>query len=336
MKKWQLYFIILISICFVITQASFGKTVITVGTMATRGSIWGQVFIEINAELIQESDGQLELRPFFNTAEEKLIDRIRTGRIDAVSLTGSGLGNILPEAFILSLPLLFSTYGELDYVRGKLAQRFEKLLEEEDYVLLGWGDLGFIYLFSKVPIRTQTDLRETRFWAWDLDPVAKKFVSASGGEPVVLSIQSVLSSLTEDQVQTVYNSPLACIALKWHTQVKYMSDFPLAAGIGATIISKRKYDGLSGEHKRLLREITRKHHEQLIRAARRSNEESIDVLREQGIEVIEIPPGEREIWGQVAREVQDHFAEEGEDKLYDEELLDKVRSLLSEYRTGKF
>jgi len=304
--------------------------------MAPRESVWGQVFIEINADLIKESDGQLELRPFFNRAEQQLVELIKTGRSDAVSLTGSGLGNILPEAFIFPLPLLFSTYEELDYVRDKLARQFEQLLEEKGYVLLGWGDFGFIYLFSKIPIRTQTDFRETRFWAWDLDPVAKEFVSASGGEPVVLPIQTVLSSLKEDHVQTVYNSPLACIALGWHTQVKYMSDLPLAAGIGATIISKRKYDGLSDEHKRLLREVTRKHHEQLIKAARSSSEKSINALKKQGIEVIPIPPGEREKWSQVARQVQDHFAEEGKDKLYEEELLDKVRSLLSEYRGKRF
>jgi TRAP-type C4-dicarboxylate transport system substrate-binding protein len=335
MKKWHLCFIVLIFICFVITQVSIGKTVITVSTMAPRESIWGQVFIEINAELIKESDGQLELRPFFGRSEQQSVELIKTGRSDAVSLTGSGLGNILPEAFIFPLPLLFSTYEELDYVRGKLAQRFEQLLEKKGYVLLGWGDFGFIYLFSKIPIRTQTDLRETLFWAWDLDPVAKEFVSASGGEPVVLAIQTVLSSLKEDQVQTVYNSPLACIALGWHTQVKYMSDFPLAAGIGATIISKRKYDGLSDKHQRLLREITRRHHEQLIRAARSNSEKSIDALKEQGIEVIPIPPGEREKWSQVARQVQDHFAGKGKDKLYGEELLDEVRSLLSEYNAKR-
>lgn len=301
--------------------------------MAPRGSVWGEVFIEINADLRKESDGQLELRPVFNKPDQQLVELIKTGRIDAVSLTGSGLGDILPEAFILPLPLLFSTYEELDYVRGKLAQRFEEqLLEESDYMLLGWADFGFIYIFSKTPIRTQTDFQDTLFWAWDLDPIAEAFVSASGREPIVLPIQTVLSSLKEDHVQTVYNSPLGCIALGWHTQLKYMSDFPLAAGIGATIISKRKYDGLSGEHKRLLREITRKHHEQLIKTARRKNEESIDVLKAQGIEVIPIPPGERDKWRQVARQVQDQFA----GKLYGKELLDEVRSLLSEYKAGKF
>jgi TRAP-type C4-dicarboxylate transport system substrate-binding protein len=332
MKKWLFYLIVLIFICFVITQGSIGKTVITVGTMAPRESIWGQIFIEINADLIKESDGQLELRPFFNRAEQQLVELIKTGRSDAVSLTGSGLGNILPEAFIFPLPLLFSTYEELDYVRGKLAQRFEQLLEKKGYVLLGWADFGFVYLFSKIPIKTQTDFQDTRFWAWDLDPVAKEFVSASGREPIVLPIQSVLSSLKEDHVQTVYNSPLACIALGWHTQVKYMSDFPLAAGIGATVISRRKYDGLSDEHKRLLREIARKHHEQLIRTARSKSEESIDVLKEQGIEVISIPPGEREKWSKVARQVQDQFV----GKLYKKDLLDKVRSLLSEYKANRF
>jgi TRAP-type C4-dicarboxylate transport system substrate-binding protein len=108
-----------------------------------------------------------------------------------------------------------------------------------------------------------------------------------------------------------------------------MSDLRLAAGIGATIISKKQYDKLPDEHKDLLREITRKYHEQLANTVREKNEESIGVLREEGIEVIHVPLVERERWSGVARQVQDQFA----GRLYPRELLDEVRNLLNEYNT---
>ena len=299
--------------------------------MATRGSIWGLAFDKLKAELEEQSLGELVLNIHFGRPEGKLLEHVKTGMYDAVCLTGTGLGNILPEAFIFPLPLLFSGHEELDYVRTKLTQRFRQNLEKEGYVLLGWVEFGFIYLFSNVPIKTQTDFRNTRFWAWDLDPVAREFVSRSGGDPVVLPIQSVLSSLRTGEVQTVYNSPLACLAFGWHTQVKYMSDLPLAAGIGATVINKREFDGLSEEHKRLLRETMWEYHEQLIETVHTTNEESIEVLKDHGITMIHIPAVEREKWSVAARQAQDQFMGE----LYPEELLDEVRSLLSEYRARR-
>jgi TRAP-type C4-dicarboxylate transport system substrate-binding protein len=108
-----------------------------------------------------------------------------------------------------------------------------------------------------------------------------------------------------------------------------MSDLRLAAGIGATIINKRKYDRLSDEHKDLLRDITQKYHEKLVGTIREENEESIGVLREEGIEVIHVPLVERERWSGVARQVHDQFA----GRLYPRKLLDEVRNLLNEYNT---
>ena len=331
MNKRTFYLIALMAICFMVVGNGTAKETIKLGIMATKGSVWGQAVVEMNAKLREKSHGQLELNPRFDIAEGRLVQRIRTGSFDVVSLTASGLGDILPEAFIFPLPLLFQTHEELDYVRAELTQRFEQKLKDKGYILLGWVDFGFIYLFSTTPVRTQTDFQRTRFWAWDLDPIAKAFVSASGKEPIVLPIQSVLSSLKKGDIQTVYNSPLACIALGWHTQVNYMSDLRLAAGVGATIVKKRRYDKLSDEHKALLREITWKYHEKLVKTVRRKNKESIDVLEQQGIEVIHVPLGEREKWRQTARQVQNQF----EGKLYPKELLDEVRSLLNEYNARR-
>lgn len=127
--------------------------------------------MEMNAKLIKESQGQLRFRFRWGGSEEQLIRSVESGALDAVSLTGTGAGNILPEAFIFQLPMLFSGYEQLDYVRDGLTPRFEEKFVDEGYILLGWGDLGFVHLFSTEPIRTQSNLQHTLVWAWDIDPI---------------------------------------------------------------------------------------------------------------------------------------------------------------------
>ncbi|MFC1714751.1 TRAP transporter substrate-binding protein DctP [Candidatus Poribacteria bacterium] len=321
--------IILIAIYLMVSGNATGQEVIKLGTMATRESDWGQVFSRMNAKLIEESQGQLRFQFYWGRSEQQLIESVESGLLDSVSLTGTGLGNILPEAFVFQLPMLFSEYKELDCVRDGLAQRFEEKFAGKGYILLGWGELGFIHLFSKKPIRTQSDLRDTQVWVWDIDPIGKEFIEASCGVyPVLLPITDVRQALQNDIIQTVYTSPLGCIAFGWHTELNYMSDFPdfrLAAGIGATIMNKDRYDGLSDNHSALLRQVTLEYHKQLIKTIREKNEESIDVLKEQGIEVIEINPTEQEQWKEVTLDIQNRFAGE----LFPEELLDKIRELLN-------
>lgn len=323
MDKRSFYFAVLIILCIMADGKAKGEEIIKLGTLATKTSDWGRAFEQMNAELMKRSDGELQFQFYFGRDERDLIDLVKHRQLDAVSVSVPGLGQILPEIFVLQLPMLFSTYGELDRVRNGLTQHFSQQFDGKGYVLLGWVDLGFAYLFSKEPIKTQTDLQKTQLWAWDIDPIAEAFASASGREPVLLPLQSVLLSLIRGDIQTVYAPPLACIVYQWHTQVKYMTDLRLGAGIGATVLKKSRLDTFSDEHRRLLEEISREHHEQLVIRIRKRNEESIRVLKEQGIDVISVPHQEKLKWTKIAGRVQNQFVGE----LYGKELLDKVREI---------
>jgi TRAP-type C4-dicarboxylate transport system substrate-binding protein len=308
-----------------------GNQVMKLGTLATENSDWGKALKQMNAELISRSDGTLRFQFYFGRDEKDLISLIKSKQIDGVSVSIPGLGRILPEVFIFQSPMLFMSYEELDYVRDKLSDYFSQEFQNKGYTLLGWGDLGFAYIFSKQPIKTQTDFQKTRLWVWDIDPIAKAYASASGAEPILLPVQNVLSSIEGDDVQTVYGPPLACIVYQWHSHIKYMTDLRLAVGVGATIIRQHRIDQLSADQRTLLKEVTEKYHLQLVSEIRKTNEESIEVMKEQGMRVISIPHREKLKWQQVADKVRSEFV----GQLYGKELLDKVNALLEEYHQNR-
>lgn len=327
MNKFQSIFLLMLIYTAAIGQTA-DKEIIKLGTLATEASDWGKILKQMNAELVSESGGKLEIRFYFGRDEQDLVALLKNKQCDAVFLTTVGLGQVLPAIAVLGMPMLFSKYEEWDFVKENLTEEFVKRFDMTGHTFLGWADLGFVYLFSKELIRTQSDLQKSKLWAWTLDPVAKAFALAAGREPILLPIESVLTSLINSDVQTVYAPPLACIAYQWHTQVKYMTDLRLVVGIGATIMDKVRFDGLKNEHKSLLKEITKKYHKQLVNRIRESNEESLRVLQERGLQVISVPHIEERKWLRVSVRVQNQFV----GQLYEKELLDQVRSLVKQYR----
>jgi len=332
--KYPLRFLLVVVLaCFFASGEIICQESIKLVTLATEESDWGSIFKEMNADLIKASDERLRFDLTFAMEEKHQIDFMRKGQFDAASLTTIGLGQVLEALFIFELPMLIMTYDELDFVRTELMPEFSRIFEESDYILLGWGDLGFTYLFSNKAISTQTDLRGTRLWACDINPIAEAFAAESGKDPVLASIGSVLSLLKLDKIDTVYASPYACLALQWYAHVKYMSDLILAPGVGATIMRKKRYDSLPERDRKLLLEVSERHHRRLIQRIRERNVESIDVLKENGIKIISIHPKEKQKWNDVALRVQNKFA--AKEKFFSKALLERVRGLLEEYRGRK-
>jgi signal transduction histidine kinase len=60
--------------------------------------------------------------------------------------------------------------------------------------------------------------------------------------------------------------------LQWHSQIKYITDLKLVAGVGATIVDKNCFNRLSIDHRKILTQISTKYHSNLIKSIRSENE----------------------------------------------------------------
>jgi len=300
-------------------------------TLAPPGSSWMKVFQKMGKELQEKSGGKIKLRFYpggIQGDEKDVVRKMQIGQIHAGAMTAVGLSVIQKEALIFQLPLLFESYEELDYVRGKLKNRMDEAFERNGYVLLGWGDVGPFYIFSKTPIQNREALQKSKIWSWVDDQIAMALFKEAGITPVQLAIPEVLPSLQTGVVNTVPSSPLACIALQWFSKVKYMTDLPLEIGIGATVITKKQFDKLDNKSQALLRDVAEKYHLDLTRQIREDNAKSIETLKKSGIQMVTVAQEAKQKWEEIAIEVRKKLV----GKLYPQELLDEVTRLIQEYR----
>jgi TRAP-type C4-dicarboxylate transport system substrate-binding protein len=172
------------------------------------------------------------------------------------------------------------------------------------------------------------DLRNTKFWMWEGDPIAEAAFQAIGVSPIPLSITDVSTSLQTGMINAVYSPPYALIALSWFTRVKYMMGVPLANSQGAVLISRKMFDAMPKDLQDILVTNGRKYFRQLTLASRLENEKAISTLKDKGITVIS-----------PTKEVAAQFESTGKKarqllvgKLFSQEFLDQVESSVRTYR----
>lgn len=304
-------------------------------TVAPEGSTWMKVMREFDRQIREESNGRLGFRIYPGGAqgdERDVLRRIRTGQLHGGGFTGVGMGEISSKVRILDSPFLFRSYDEVDLIYEKFGEELRADFYDNGYVLLGWAEVGFVYIFSNIPIRQPQDLRGVKMWMWEGDPVAGETFRALNINPIPLSVTEVLTSLQTRMIDAVYTPPLAALALQWFTRVRYMLDLPLADSAGAILVSRRVFDRLPEDLQEILLRNGEKYMTELTRLSRKENQESIQVIASSGVQIIESPPQEQiQQYEKIGKEARRNLA----GRLYSLEFLRAVETTLEEYRSQK-
>ena len=142
---------------------------IRLGTLAPRNTAWHQNLLDIgeawraaqgrDAQFIVYTDGS-------QGGEADMVRRMRIGQLNAALLTVVGLAEIDDSVSVLqNMPLVFRSWDELDYVRDKLRPDLERRFLDKGFVVLSWGDAGWVRFFSSQPALRPADYRPMKIFA---------------------------------------------------------------------------------------------------------------------------------------------------------------------------
>ncbi|MDE2039537.1 MAG: TRAP transporter substrate-binding protein DctP [Elusimicrobia bacterium] len=310
--------------------------VFKLATLAPDGSTWMKALTAMNEELIEKTRGAVKFKfyPGGVSGDEKdVVMRVRIGQLQAAAFTGVGLGEIAPDVRILDAPWLFKSDAEVDFVYKTFAKQLSSAIDKGGYVLLGWIELGPVYVFTKNPLKRLEDLRQQKMWVWEGDPIAEAAYRALGVSPIPLSIVDVLSSLQTGLINGVYGPPLGIVALQWFERARYIYPVPMARSAGAVLLSKRAFARLSGEQQKTLLEVAGKHLRRLNERSRRENAEALAALQKRGLVMSPAAPSPQTLkkLDRLGRQARRSLA----GKLYSASLLGSVEKALTKFRHGQ-
>ncbi|GAB4174984.1 MAG: hypothetical protein Kow00108_10060 [Calditrichia bacterium] len=328
--RWLVFLILLLSILELSAQKA--KYVIKFATLAPEGSTWMNVMRDFDKALQEATNGEVKFKiyPGGIAGDEKdVVRKIRFNQYHSAGFTGVGLGEILPEERIFDSPMLFKSYEEVDHITAKFTPEFEKKFEEKGFVLIGWTEVGFVYVFSQDPIRGLNDLKKSKMWSWEGDPVAEATFKALGVQSVPLAVTDVLTSLQTNLVNSVYTVPLACVSMQWYTKLKYVSDVKLADAMGAVLISKKMFNKLPPEYQKIVKDLGREYMTKLVELSRKENQQSLDLMLQNGMKMVHVNPEELPMFENAAKQARQDLV----GKLYSKTLLQQIEQELEAFRS---
>jgi TRAP-type C4-dicarboxylate transport system substrate-binding protein len=335
-RKKRLHFLLLSMLVLTLTCTPLlaAKTYeLKFATLAPTGTTWMKLLDEWAETVKSASNGRLVFKIYpggVQGDEPDVLKKIRFGQLHGGAFTGYGIGRIHSPTRVLELPFLFENIDEIDYVRERLMPDIRQGYRDNGYEMLGWMEVGYIYFFSRKPIRSLQDLAHARLWYWQGDPLGKAFFDASGLSPVPLSIIDVYTSLSTGMIDTVYAPPLGALALQWFSKTKYITNVPMANGIGSLVVSRKFFQGLPQDLQLLLKRSGEETGRKLVAATRQDNTEALAVLQQHGLELVEgdadLISGEIEV---ISRNASQALVDNG---YIPAAVIERVRQLVLEYR----
>ncbi len=279
--------------CLTPTAVFAKPVVVKLATLAPEGSSWMQTLKEAADEAQLKTADAVQFRIYPGGVmgdEQDMIRKMHIGQIHAAVLTSAGLSMIFPDLDVLQIPFLFDSYAEVDRALERMEPFFQKGMEDNGYVVLGWSEAGFVYLMSTVPIETIDKLKKAKVWIWNDSPMSKAIFEEAGVTGVPLSIPDVLVGLQTGLVEVVYAPPTGAIALQWFTRIKHLTDVPLLYLTGGLALKKDVFEKIPAEHHATVKEIFRRHFAKLKDVIRKENREAIEVMRKHGVQTLTLPP----------------------------------------------
>ena len=315
------------------SAAAQGNMEIKIATVAPEGTPWHSLLQDLGARWKKVSNGTITIRIYAGTQgdEPDIIRNIRIGRLHAGALTSVGMETIAIEARALSIPFLFESWEEVDYVRDRVGPKLKKALEDNGFVVLNFGDAGWVHFFAVKPAPRPSDLQKLKLFTWGDNPATEEMYKGAGFDVVPLAATELLTSLQTNKIQAFPAPPILALASQWFGKAKNMTDLKFAPVVGGTIISKAVWEKIEpGLRQKLLKEA--EDVGALYRPKIRQMEaEAITAMQKYGLNVVPVPPDALKEWKQTGENVYPKLRG-GYLRAQD---FDEVTKLVKEYRAAK-
>jgi TRAP-type C4-dicarboxylate transport system substrate-binding protein len=207
----------------------------------------------------------------------------------------------------------------------------EKRFLDKGFVVLAWGDAGWVRFFTKDAAFGPNDFKKMKFFAWGAEADQQEIMKSLGYTPVPLETADILPAVQTGMINAVPATPYFALATQIYTTASNMLDMNWAPVVGALIITKKAWDELTPEGQAIVREAGVKAGVQLRAKARQEVDEAVEAMKKRGLTVNKPNAEQVKEWNALA----DWLYPRIRDKLVPAEQFDEVVAHLKAFRAGK-
>lgn len=318
----------------VVAAGTAAAAEIKIATVAPKGSVYHRVLQDMGEKWRAAEGPGARFVVYTDSAqgpEAETVRRMRIGQLQASMLSIVGLSEIDDSVSALQkIPLMFRSWDEVDYVREHLRPDLEQRLRAKGFVVLFWGEGGFVQFFSKSPYTMPDQYKASRIFAWAGDNPQVDLMKALGYRPVVLELSDILPSLQTGMIDTVPAAPLWALVGQFDRTASHMLRINWVPIVGAVVMNAKAWDSLSPAGRAALTKAAAEAGEALRAQRGTRDDEIIKAMENRGLKVLPVTADTERAWRNLAQSSWPKIR----GSMVPAEMFDRVERLLAEYRKG--
>jgi TRAP-type C4-dicarboxylate transport system substrate-binding protein len=306
-----------------------------IATIAPKGSLYHRVLQDVGEAYRNALGGQgraIVYPDAIQGTEPDTVRRMRVGQLDASMLTVIGLNEIDPAVTALQyMPMVFRNWEEVDHVRDGLRSVLEERLAAKGFVVLFWGEAGWVQFFTKTRITLPDEYKRTRVFMWAGDVKQIDIMKALGYNPVSVQVTDLLPGLESGMIETAPVAPMWALWGQIDRVTKYMLPINWVPIAGATVIRRQTFEALPPAAREAVLAASKKAGEQLRAHRTTQDNECVSAMQARGLTVLPLTPEIEAAWRKLAEQAWPKVR----GSMVPADMFDRVQVLLAEYRAGK-
>lgn len=227
-------------------------------------------------------------------SDQANVSALQGGTLEMASMNSGIFASQVKEFAAYDLPFIFANGKEADaVVDGPFGKKLHAMLEDKGLVGLGYYELGFRNITnSKRPITKVEDIEGLKLRVIP-NPINVDWVKALGANPTPLPWPEVYAALEQKAVDGQENPVATIWGAKLHEVQKYMTLTNHQYNPQSVVISKKFWDTLSADEKKIIGEAVTESAKFQRQQARASVASTLENLKKAGMTVSELAPGEQ-------------------------------------------
>ncbi|OGB49859.1 MAG: C4-dicarboxylate ABC transporter substrate-binding protein [Burkholderiales bacterium RIFOXYD12_FULL_59_19] len=306
-----------------------------IGTLVPKNSLYHRQLMEIGETWRTAQGGSAKYLVFTDGSqggEAEMARRMRIGQLQGALLSVVGLREIEPSIAALQvMPLLFRNWEEVDYVREKMRPAMEKKFLDKGFVVLAWGDAGWVRFFSKEAALRPDDFKRMKFFAWGSEPEQQSIMKSLGYTPVPLETTDILPAIQTGMINVVPSTPYFALASQIYNAAPNMLEINWAPIVGALVVTQKTWDEMTPEVRDAVRATSEKAGVQIRAKARQEVDEAVDAMKKRGLTVNKPNAEQMREWNDLAEKLYPRIR----GSMVPAETFDEVFAHLKAFRAGK-
>ncbi len=319
--------IVIMALC-----APLAAQTVKMATLSPEGSPWDTILKKMGNRWEQETDGRVKLSLYPGGVagdEPDIIRKMKIGQYQASALSVAGLADIHKDFTVFEIPLFYDDFNEMRTVLEGLTPRLDRVLDEKGFKLLGWGYVGWVYFFVTEPVAKVSDMQALKILTLAGDETLVQWWRRNGFNPVALATTDILTGLKTGMVDAVTMPPLYAMQMQFYKSAPYMADVPLAPMMGAMLISKRSWNRMREEDRKVVLAAAKEAEQKIFDQIPKLDETAIKLMQGQGMTVLEINSSAHSAeWLEAA----ERFANDMRGTIVPVDVFDEAKAIRAKHR----